>query len=476
MLDAFLFLFVMGMLALGLRRPFIWVLAYLYIDIVAPQKIGWTLMPILPVSLIAFVAAAAGWALADSKEGSRFTFRQGLMVLLFAYCAMTTFALADFPKEALEKWAWVWKALVFAIFLPLTLRTKLRIEAAALAMTLSAAAIIISGGIKTVAGGGGYGVLYFFVNDNTGLYESSTIACIAVAIIPLIVWLARFGTIFPPDWRVRLFAGALIFACLLIPVGTEARTGLLCIGVLGMLLLRTIKRKGLYIAVGVFALVAAIPFLPSSFTARMNTIENHEADESASTRVAVWKWTLDYAKDHPLGGGFNAFLQNKFTYNKPVTTDLGGGIVQSEMQSVTDKARAYHSAYFEMLGEQGWIGLGLWLWLHALGVWQMEKLRRRYVKRAKEDAKAGTSRPEDAWKAPLADALQQVQLIYLAGALFVGIAFQPFVLMLIGLQCGLWTYLNRVDSPVKAPRKPRIGSGGKRPPRSAVTAKAGALR
>jgi hypothetical protein len=38
MLDAFLFLFVMGMLALGLRKPFIWVLAYLYIDIVAPQN------------------------------------------------------------------------------------------------------------------------------------------------------------------------------------------------------------------------------------------------------------------------------------------------------------------------------------------------------------------------------------------------------------------------------------------------------
>ena len=31
--------------------------------------------------------------------------------------------------------------------------------------------------------------------------------------------------------------------------------------------------------------------------------------------------------------------------------------------------------------------------------------------------------------------------IYLVGSLFVGIAFQPFVFMLIGLQCGLWSYL-----------------------------------
>ena len=49
-----LFTFVMAFLAVGVRRPFIWVLAYLYIDILAPQKIGWTLTPALPISLIAF--------------------------------------------------------------------------------------------------------------------------------------------------------------------------------------------------------------------------------------------------------------------------------------------------------------------------------------------------------------------------------------------------------------------------------------
>lgn len=469
MLDAFLFLFVMGMLALGLRKPFVWVLAYLYIDIVAPQKIGWTLMPILPVSLIAFAAAFAGWLLADSKEGSRFTFRQGLMVALLAYCAMTTLT-ADFPKEAAEKWAWVWKAMVFAIFLPLTLRTRLRIEAAVLAMVLSVGAIIISGGIKTVGGGGGYGTLYFFVNDNTGLYESSTIACVAIAVIPLVLWLAKHGTVFPPDWRVRLFAAGLIFAALLIPVGTEARTGLLCIGVLAVLLLRSVKRRFVYMALGGFAMLVAIPFLPQSFTERMSTIESHEGDESASTRVAVWRWTLDYVGDHPLGGGFNAYLGNSFTYRTKVKLDMGSGIIQTETQEVTDKARAYHSSYFEMLGEQGWPGFGLWLWLHALGLWQMERLRRRYLKRAKEDPQ-----PDDAWKGPLANALQQAQIVYLVGSLFVGIAFQPFILMLIGVQCGLWSYLARVDSPAKPRRAARPGAGGKPRHGDAVAAGAGAL-
>ncbi|MCB5425554.1 putative O-glycosylation ligase, exosortase A system-associated [Altererythrobacter sp. CC-YST694] len=469
MLDAFLFLFVMGLLALGLRKPFIWVLAYLYIDIVAPQKIGWTFMQLLPFSLIAFVAAFAGWLLADSKEGSRFTFRQGLILVLLIYCGVTTLT-ADFPKEALEKWGWVWKAMVFAIFLPLTLRTKLRIEAAALVMVLSVGAIIISGGIKTLLGGGGYGELYFFVNDNTGLYESSIISCVAIAIIPLVLWLAKYGTVYPTDLRVKLVAAGLIFAALLIPVGTEARTGLLCIGVLAVLMLRSVKRRFLYMALGGVALLMAVPFLPQSFTERMSTIEKHEGDESASTRVAVWMWTLDYVKDHPFGGGFDAYRSNSFTYKTRVTLDMGSGITQTETQDVTDKARAYHSSYFEMLGEQGWPGFILWIWLHALGLWQMELLRRRYIRRARLDP-----RQEDAWKAPLATALQQAQIVYLVGSLFVGIAFQPFILMLIGLQCALWSYLNRVDSPAKK----RIGRARRAapPPGSAdaVAAEAGAL-
>jgi hypothetical protein len=33
----------------------------------------------------------------------------------------------------------------------------------------------------------------------------------------------------------------------------------------------------------------------------------------------------------------------------------------------------------------------------------------------------------------------------MVGALFVGIAYQPFVLMLIGVQNGLWSYLKRTE-------------------------------
>ncbi|MGD9664015.1 MAG: DUF5935 domain-containing protein, partial [Novosphingobium sp.] len=363
------------------------------------------------------------------KDGAHFTFRQGLIAMLLVYCGLTTL-MADFPVEALDKWGWVWKALVFAIFLPLTLTNRLRMESAVLFMVLALGTIVINAGIKTVAAGGGYGTLSLLVDDDSGLYEDSILSCVAIAAIPLALWLARFGTVFPPDWRVKLFTAALIFACLMVPVGTEARTGLLCIGVLGILMMRTVKNRALYMAAAAFVGLAAIPFLPQSFTDRMSTIENHSADQSASTRIAVWGWTFNYAKDHPFGGGFNAYLGNELTF-KTVAAETEGSTTTITAQTITDKARAYHSSYFEMLGEQGWPGLGLWLWLNLLGIWQMEQIRRRWKDRSGEDER---------WIAPLAVALQQGLVIYMVGSGFVGIAFQPFIFMLAGLQCALWSY------------------------------------
>ena len=454
MLDLALFGFVMAFFAIGLRRPFLWVLAYCYIDILAPQKIGWSITSALPISLIAFCAAFAGWLLTDSKKDVRFTFRQFLLAVLLLYCFWTT-KTADFPVEALEKWDWVWKALVFAIFLPVTLTTRLRIEGTALVMVLTAGAIIISAGMKTALGGGGYASLYFFVNDNSGMYESSTLATVAIAIIPLIVWFTRHGTVFPPDWRVKTFGYALIFACLLIPVGTEARTGLLCIAALAVVSLRDVKRRFTFLAAGAALGLMALPFLPQSYYERMSTIGSHDQDQSASTRVAVWQWTFDYAAENPFGGGFDAYRGNSFTYKLPVLVEQGN-TTAIEYKDVVDKARAYHSAIFEMLGEQGWPGLALWLWIHALGLWQMERIRRRWKDRPRADQK---------WQAPLAVALQFAQIIYLVGSLFQGIAYQPFVLTLIGVQCGLWTWCRLADSPVrKRPRKwPRDGLQQPRP-------------
>ena len=453
--------FVLAFFMAGFSRPFLFVLAYAYIDIVSPQKIGWGPLGSLSISLVAFILAVVMWAACEDKSGIRMSSRQGLMLALLIYCGLTTLG-ADFPVEAAAKWDWVWKALVFAIFLPLTLRTRLRIEALTLFMVLGVAVITIDGAFKTLAGGGGYGELKLLVNDNTGLYEGSIISTVSICIIPLAFWLASYGTVFRPSWLVRLFAIGVSFSAILMPVGTQARTGLICVAVLGLLKLRSTRRRATYLVLIGLGAAIALPLLPASFTERMSTIGDHQADQSASTRVAVWEWTMEFAKSHPFGGGFDAFRQDTVSYDKVITaTDGNSTAVRTE--HVIEHARAYHSSYFEMLGEQGYPGLGMWLLLHILGVVQMERIRRRYrtPDAVSAPARAPTSNPEaggrvgaragaetfndTAWISPLADALQQAQIVYLVGGSFVGIAFQPFCYMLVGLQCGLAAYVGRLD-------------------------------
>lgn len=433
--------YLVALLFLAFKRPFLFTLIYAYIDIVAPQRLSYFMLNSVPLSLIVFALALFGYMFADNKQDSRFSFRQTMMILLLAYCGYTTVQ-AEVPDAALEKWDWVWKALVFAAFLPLTLRTRLRLESAVLFIVLAVGTIAINGGLKTVLGGGGYGTLSLLVREDAGLYEGSIISAVAVCIIPLAIWLARHGTIFKPDWKVWLFAAGLIFACLLIPVGTTARTGLVCIAALGALLLRSVRYRFVYAGLAGIALMTAIPFLPQSYMERMGTITGYEGDESASTRLAVWAWTIDYAKANPMGGGFDAYRSNSFTY-RTRTVSGEGASQQVEYSEVTEEGRAYHSSYFELLGEQGFIGFGLWIWLNLLGLWHMEKLRWRFAKR-----EGG----RDSWQWGLATALQQSHAVYLVGAMFVGIGYQPFLFMLVGLQCGLWSYVKRTEAPPQRAR------------------------
>ena len=426
MRDLFLIGFLVGIVLIGFRRPFLFLCAYIYVDIVSPQRLSYYLLSSVPVSLIVFTASFVGWAMNDDKSLSKPTPRQIMLILLLLLCAYTTMV-ADHPEAALEKWDWVWKALVFAIFMPVTLYTRVRIEGILLFMLLSMSSIAVVGGAKTLAGGGGYGTLNLMVANNSGMYESSTISTFAICSIPLILYMAKYSTIVAPSIFTRLYWYALAFACLLIPIGTQTRTGLLCIVLVAVLELRAAKRRMLYLALMAAITLGGIPFLPKSYTQRMDTIGGYQADSSASTRLAVWKWTIEYAKTHPLGGGFASYIGNKLEIDMSYRTADGTTVKVVGY----DFGRSFHNAYFEMLGEQGYPGVVLFLLIHLIGIFRMEVIRRTYRKHEGEHE----------WVAPLASALQHGHLVFMLGCSFVGIAFQPYIYFLIAVEIGFDRYV-----------------------------------
>jgi hypothetical protein len=76
--------FLAAFFATGFRRPFLFVLAYAYIDIVSPQRLTYLLLNSVPISLIAVGLAVLGWLAMDDTRDVRLAPRQGLIVLLLA--------------------------------------------------------------------------------------------------------------------------------------------------------------------------------------------------------------------------------------------------------------------------------------------------------------------------------------------------------------------------------------------------------
>src|SRR3982750_41509 len=76
MRDLAFIAFLAGLLAFGLKRPFLFVLAYVYVDTVSPQRLSYFLLNSIPLSMIIAVLAMGGWALFDRKDQLGFTVRQ----------------------------------------------------------------------------------------------------------------------------------------------------------------------------------------------------------------------------------------------------------------------------------------------------------------------------------------------------------------------------------------------------------------
>ena len=438
-------LFMVGVLALlflaAFKRPFLMTLGYIYTDIVQPQQVSWYLLNSVPVSMIFGASAVLFYLLFDDKRNIRFGPLQWLMLLFLVWVTFTT-TRAQLPLPAWQKWDPAWKAIGFAIFLPLVLQTRLRIEAAMMFLVLCIGTITITGGVKTLLGGGGYGTLNLLVDSNTGLYEGSTISAVAISIIPLILYLYHHNQIVPRSRLTWLLTAGLIFASLLIPIGTEARTGLVCIAVLAGLWWLGTKHKLVYMsAVGLVALMA-LPLLPTSFTGRMATIETYTADASASTRLAVWGWTLDFVKEHPLGGGFGVYRLNEVKVQLQKQTGEGP-VTSTSTAVVTDRARAFHSAYFEVLGEQGYPGLAIFLTMAVVALVQLRRLYKRFVRDA-----------ENQWVASMARALGFTLIIYMVGSLFVGIGFQSTQYYIYALTAAL-VQVASSRMPARQPVPPR---------------------
>lgn len=412
-------------LVLGAAAPFILALGYVWVDAFRPQEVAHGVFSGLPVAMVMGAAAVGGWFIFDRRDPARPGLITALTLLLALWVTLSTAFWAVVPGTAWWKWDWAFKTIVFSAFIPLVFRSRVQIEAFLQVYLFAIAAHFLPFAGKTIIAGGGYGRNLGLIQGNSGIAEGATLAAVSLMLVPIALFLRRHTRLLP-HWRVTsyLFLG-LAVAGVIAAVGTYQRTALIGMAVLAAFILLQSQHKGLAgaaIALG----IAGVAFLTTdAWNTRIATIGEYRQESSALTRLLVWEWTLGFVQDHPLGGGFGTSEISRIT-PPPAAGEL-------ETEEVI--GRAFHSVYFEVLGEQGWVGLALFLGLAGAAL----LAHREVIRRA--NAIAGL-----AWAVDLARALRASLVILLVCGAFIGIAFQPMLYYFVAWSVCMREYLRRYRS------------------------------
>ena len=374
------------LLPIAFMFPFGGALAYEWLQYMPPNTV-YNAGAFTNLSLVMGGVALGLWAFRDKKVMPKPAALFAIFII-YAVWLQITQLLSIVPNDGgHEQWDRSYKTLGFTIILSMMARTPQRIEAFIWVVVLSIGNFVITGAIKTILSGGGGMTVIGAEGNILGERVAFAIAC--TTIIPLIRFLREHATLIERTRRVRMALDGFTVFCLLATAGTQARTGIVALTVLGTFYFLKSKRKLFFaLLVPIIALLFYL-VMPESYFTRMDTISD-TTESSSAGRIDAWIWGWNFALDHPItGGGYHSFLLHQTgTIDNPSYLEA-------------------HNIFFETLGDHGFPGLIL-LFLLIIG---MIFNCRTIVKKARKV-------PDLAWAANLGTMLQLAMWTFLAGSQF----------------------------------------------------------
>ncbi|MEN7343371.1 MAG: putative O-glycosylation ligase, exosortase A system-associated [Pseudomonadota bacterium] len=400
MRDLILLIVFAGFLPLCFWRPHIGLLVWACIGYLNPHRLTWGFAYSFPFVMLAAAATLAGiLCLRDRRISFPFTGTTFVWACFVLWTVVTTqFALN--PETAAYELDRMIKTQIMILVSLLLMHDKQRIILLAGVIAFSIGFYGIKGGWFTLITGGNFLV---WGPPGTFFEGNNEVAFALLICLPLMRFFQMYWT---NKWLKRFALLAMILSGFAI-VGSYSRGALVGgLGMMGMLWLKSRHKVKLAIP-AVLALLVLIAFMPQSWKDRMGTIQTYDEDASAMGRINAWYFAVNLANDRPIvGGGFGTFTIPLFLKYAPVPEDHHDA----------------HSIFFEVLGEQGYIGL-----LFFMGMGGLAFLTGSSVIRAARGI------PELQWASDLA-AMAQVGLTgYAVGGLFLGLAYfdLPYHLMAI---------------------------------------------
>jgi probable O-glycosylation ligase (exosortase A-associated) len=351
------------------------------------------------VMLIATVTLASLIFSKESKKIPRSAVSVLLMVFLM-WTALSTFY-AVMPDSAWAAWKEFGKVLVMVFVTLVLVNNRERMHGLVWMIVISLGFYGVKGGLFTVLQGGVNHVLGppgSFITDNNAL------ALALCMTLPFMRYLQLHSSL--RFVRVGLGVGMLLTGVAVL--GTYSRGGLIGLAVVaGALFLKSRGRLAVMLVILVVGLSAS-HFMPAQWTARMGTLQNAKQTDSGETRLQSWEFSANVALHRPLlGGGFNVYRSTSMWERFGPEDAL---------------PRAVHSIYFRVLGEQGFIGLGLFIALLLTSWRNCSRVR----KRTRDD-------PQMRWAFDMASMLQVSLVAFMAAGAFLPMTYFDLSYQLMAL-------------------------------------------
>lgn len=392
MRDVFIIMTVLATIPMIFMRPHVGILAWCWISYMNPHRLSWDFAYTFPVAML--IGGATLVALAISPESKKLQINP-ISGLLLAFAFWFSFAnlFAEMPSLAWTKWEQSIKIVLMTFVTMILMQKRERLYALVWVIVLSLGFFGVKGGAFTVMTAG---VSHVWGPPGTFIADNNALAMALVMAIPLI----RYLQLQTQSQLIRLgLYGAMILIAFSI-IGSQSRGAFLGGSAMIAFLIWKSRQRLLLSAMVVAFVAVGAAFVPQSWTDRMHTIETYDEDASALNRLEVWGFAIKVANDRPfVGGGFRVFA-NEDLYRKYVP------------DARTGRGRNYHSVYFEILGELGYVGLLIYVAL-IFAVWRSGS---RTIARTRH-------RPEMQWAHDLARMVQVSLVGFVVAGAFQNLAF-----------------------------------------------------
>lgn len=339
-----LLLYFVGSLPVCFLRPFYGVLLWTAIAFLSPHAFLWGAAANYPWAMVVAIPTIAGALLFTSGWMRRLTSPAIVLLAVFWIWTTVTSILSSHNPlfmhhagDTWERWDFVSKVLLMMFLTVSIVDNFARVRTLVLVLAgcfgfyvVKVLPLILTGGQFRL-----YGPENSMIADNNdfGLALNMT--------VPLFFFLAQSET---KRWVKWLFI--FLFAISIPAVFfTYSRGSLVAVAVTVFLMFLRSRQRLILIPVIAVGLVLAMVYAPKSWKERMDPTKD-QIDGSAKGRLNAWSFAWNLASEYPVaGGGYSTFTTELFSRYAPSAVDFHGP----------------HSVYFQLLGEHGFVGLGLYL-------------------------------------------------------------------------------------------------------------------